>query len=429
MVFVPEENISKEQLLKKNDVLLAMSSGSRDLVGKAAQAEKDFNAAFGAFCGVYRPSSEIDGKYVGLFFQSLSYRQIIRSFSSGIGINNLRREHIENMPFPLAPLEEQRRIVGKIDELLTDLDTGVQTLIKSRTLIIKYRQSVLKSAFEGKITEEWRKRNPNKLESANTLRERLNTRLTKDSQKFQPIHSLNLIELPNTWLWARVGETISIIDYRGRTPPFSEEGIPHLRSANIRNGKIVMENMRYVSQETYRSYMTRGLPQKGDLIFTTEAPMGEVTQIPEFKFSLAQRTMLLRPSELFNPKFLQYQLMSVAFQGRLKGKGTGTTVSGVSSRNFKPIPLALTSLAEQTRIVEEIEKRFSIADSAEMIVDAGLKQATRLRQSILKKAFEGRLVQQDPNDQPAQKLLERISAQKAKAEVSNNKVFKKKVSK
>ena len=167
-------------------------------------------------------------------------------------------------------------------------------------------------------------------------------------------------ELPKGWVLTTVKETIKIIDYRGRTPPYSENGVPHLRSSNIRNRKIVWENLRYVSEETYQAYMTRGLPEKGDVLFTTEAPLGEVALAPEQRFSLAQRMMILRPiKDLLLSKFLLYQIENEDFQRKLSKSGTGTTVTGVSSRNFQPTPIILAPLNEQNRIVEKIEELFS----------------------------------------------------------------------
>jgi type I restriction enzyme S subunit len=210
-------------------------------------------------------------------------------------------------------------------------------------------------------------------------------------------------------------QAIEIIDYRGRTPPYSDEGIPHLRSFNVKQGKITWDGITHVTETTYQEYMTRGLPESGDLLFTTEAPLGEVALAPtDTRFSMAQRLLLLRPlARLLDSKYLMYQLMASDFQASLSFRQTGSTVTGVSSRNLKPLPIRIPPLSEQRAIAEEVEQQLSVIAAADDYFAASLKRAGRLRQSILKEAFSGRLVPQDPTDEPASVLLERIKQERA----------------
>jgi type I restriction enzyme S subunit len=227
--------------------------------------------------------------------------------------------------------------------------------------------------------------------------------------------------LPKGWASTMVQEVIEIIDYRGRTPPFSENGIPHLRSSNVRDGKIIWQDLRYVSEETYQVYMTRGLPEKDDVLFTTEAPLGEVAIAPEQRFSLAQRIMILKPNrKCLLPKFLLYQIQSEVFQRRLKKIGTGTTVAGVSSRNFQPIYLVLAPIKEQQGIVEKIEELFSDLDQGIENLKTAQKQLKVYRQVVLKSAFEGKLTekwreqakQENPDLKTGEELLAEIKAER-----------------
>ena len=228
-------------------------------------------------------------------------------------------------------------------------------------------------------------------------------------------------ELPKGWASTMVQEVIEIIDYRGRTPPFSENGIPHLRSSNVKNGKIIWKDLRYVSSETYQAYMTRGLPEKDDVLFTTEAPLGEVAIAPDQRFSFAQRLMILKPNrKCLLPKFLLYQIQSAVFQRNLKKIGTGTTVAGVSSRNFQPISLVLTPIKEQQRIVEKLEELFSSMNQGSESLKTAQKQLKIYRQVILKWAFEGKLtekwrsqIQQEKLDiKTGEELLAQIKAER-----------------
>lgn len=425
------KELTKRCCPTKGDILISKCG----TIGRVKQVDVDY--PFSIFVGLalikLYEGIFVDG-FLDYLLNSPPVQKAFIKAAPGSTRKTLTLGSIKWIRIPIPPFEEQKRIIVKIEELFTDLNASIEALVKSKALIKKYRKSVLKAAFEGKLTEVWRNKHKTTLEPANSLLEKIKSARVETAnlrvKALPPIDASSLPTLPKVWVWARVGEVIQIIDYRGRTPPYSNEGIPHLRSANIKSGKVVWENLRYVSEGTYLKYMTRGLPGKKDLLFTTEAPLGEVAFAPDCKFSIAQRMMLLRPDQtVFEPEYLKYLIMSSHFQGRLSGKGTGTTVSGVSSRNFKPLELPIPSMPEQLKIIEEIEYHLSISDSAEKIVDTGLKQAERLRQSILKKAFEGRLAPQDPNDEPAKTLLERITSQKAKAEVSNNKVFKKKVSK
>ena len=326
------------------------------------------------------------------------YRFLCRDFVnyashnvSGVNLPRVNFQTLSRFKIPLPPLSEQHRIVAKIEELFTKLDAGINELHKAQSQLKRYRQSVLKAAFEGKLTEAWRAEHQDEIEPA----------------------ILIASDLPAGWMWTTIEEVVQIIDYRGRTPPYSSEGIPHLRSANVRNGNIIWNNLKYVTEETYNKYMTRGLPKRGDLLFTTEAPLGEVAFAPDKKFSLAQRIMLLRPFEdSIKPEFLLYQIQTASFQEKLRISETGSVVKGISSRNFKPFPIIIPPLPEQQAIVSEVESRLSVADEVEKTVMAELKRAEQLRQSILKKAFSGQLVPQDPSDEPASLLLERIKTQK-----------------
>lgn len=137
LVYVPSKRISVKQYIRKDDIIIAMSSGSKDVVGKAAQAKFDFHGAFGAFCGLIRPSDEINKRFVGFFFQSFFYRDTVSRLSIGVNINNLRREHIESLAIPLPPLPTQRKIAGILEEadslrkLRRQADEKMQDLIPS----------------------------------------------------------------------------------------------------------------------------------------------------------------------------------------------------------------------------------------------------------------------------------------------------------
>lgn len=400
------------RLCETSDILIVWDGARCGLVGRGV------SGAIGSTLAKL-VCHELNPSYL-FHFLRLKY-DYINKRPRGVGIPHVDPNIFWNITMPLPPLAEQGRIVSDIDELFTRLDAGVESLTKVKTQLQRYRQAVLKYAFEGKLTEEWRKTHKGEIEPTlikNSHRDIIEKRKNSGKRTYGSLLSPAYEELPaipTNWIWVRFEEVIYVIDYRGRTPPFCSEGIPHLRSSNIRDGKIIWENLKYVSEEIYQKYMVRGFPQQSDLLFTTEAPLGEVTFVPGKKFSIAQRVILLRPNkDLLDAKFLFYQLKSGRFRRRLTGKGTGTTVTGVSYRNLRQIELSIPPLGEQEKIVEEVELLLSMVDEAEKVVNQSLIQSERLRQGILKKAFEGRLVPQDPTDEPAEKLLERIIEEKEK---------------
>ena len=377
-----------------------------------------------------------------IFWMTLSngFLSPLNKIQRGTSYPAVRNSDVFSQIVPLPPENEQIRIVAKIEELFTKLDAGKEELLQAKARLKRYRQSVLKAAMDGKLTENWRKEHGGEIEPASVLLERIlqerreqweeeQLAKYKEQGKTPPKNWRNkykepqtpdtskLSELPEGWVWMTLREVIQIIDYRGRTPPYSSKGIPHLRSANIKNGSIIWNDLKYVTEDTYDKFMTRGLPKQGDLLFTTEAPLGEVAFVPNKKFSLAQRIMILRPSkDIIKSGFLLYQIRAGSFQERLRISETGSVVTGISSRNFKPFPLIIPPLSEQQVIVSEVERRLSVANAVEAVVDAELKRSDTLRQSVLKQAFSGKLVPQDPNDEPAEKLLARIKKEKSKRE-------------
>jgi type I restriction enzyme S subunit len=418
----------KNYLLAEGDLVFARTGAT---VGKSYLIKGNFpEAIFASYLIRIVFKREINKTFVSYFFNSSQYWQQIRKGQLGIGQPNVNGQILSKIELPLPPIAEQNRIVTKIEELFSRLDAGIESLKKVKAQLEYYYQSVLKAAFEGGLTEEWRRAHERDIEPLSGLlgevkSERRSKRDGRVKTSEQEIEN-GLPELPEAWAWERFGNVIDIIDYRGRTPPFCTGGVPHLRSSNIRNGKITWQGLKFISEESYQDYMTRGLPKQGDVLFTTEAPLGGVAFAPNIKFSVAQRVMILRPIEkVLSPGFLLYQIMSDSFQRRLKRRGTGTTVSGISSRNLKPLEVIIAPLIEQRVIVQHIDHCRSIIDRAGLLIDQSEKQLYRLRKQILKKAFEGGLVGQDPQDEPAAVLLDRLEATHVSQKGTSRKVPKK----
>jgi len=316
-------------------------------------------------------------------------------------------QFLEKSSIPLPPLLEQHRIVAKIEELFTKLDAGVEALKKIKTQLKRYRQSVLKSAMEGKLTKKWREEHKHELESAALLLEKIKEerkkKLGKKDMELPPVDTENLPKLPEGWCWTRLGNTTEII--LGQSPPSStynekEDGLPFYQ------GKKEFGYIYPIPQKWCTK--PKKIADKGDVLISVRAPVGP-TNICSEKSCIGRGLAAIRPLSEMKTFFILYLIR--AFEHKLIGKH-GTTFAAITGGHLKEFLIPLSSLPEQHKIVEEIERRFSVADEAEKVVELSLKQAERLRQSLLKKAFEGKLVPQDPTDEPANVLLERIKKEK-----------------
>ena len=151
LVYVPDKYVKYEQMLRLGDIVIAASSGSRAVVGKAAQLRHDWTGSFGAFCFALRPDRGLIKEYIAWFLQTQEYRTRVSELSAGVNINNLKREHIEETTIPLPPITEQRRIVAEIEKQFTRLDASVAALKRVQANLERYRASVLKAACEGAL--------------------------------------------------------------------------------------------------------------------------------------------------------------------------------------------------------------------------------------------------------------------------------------
>ena len=266
------------------------------------------------------------------------------------------------------------------------------------------------------------------------------------------------VPLPVTWQVQCFGNLFLFIDYRGKTPPKTNDGIPLITAKNVRSGVLNREPREFIDEATYSTWMTRGLPQIGDLFFTSEAPLGNVCQNDiEEPFALAQRVICLRPFGKINTRYLMFAIMSNVSQTLIREHSTGLTAKGIKSAKLKLLPIPVPPLEEQYRIATRVDElmalcnqldqaraareatrnRLSRASYARLSVShaenttfrsyarfavdglsaltARADQVKRLRQTILDLAVRGKLVEQDPTDEPASELLKRIAVARTKA--------------
>ena len=225
-------------------------------------------------------------------------------------------------------------------------------------------------------------------------------------------------ELPEGWAWARLETVYNFIDYRGKTPHKSPSGVRLMTASNIRQGYIDYTREEYISEDEYATRLSRGETHHGDLLFTTEAPMGYCAICEMKRCSCGQRVITLQNYGTVGPDnalFCQI-ILSPLFQIQVKDHATGTTAKGIKAAVLKELFLPIPPLAEQRRIVERVNELMPLVEEygeledAREELDAALPG--RLRKSVLQLAVQGGLVPQDPADEPAGVLLERIRGQR-----------------
>ena len=340
-------------------------------------------------------------------------------------------QHLEKSEIPIPPLPEQRAIVAKIEQLFSELDNGIACLKKAEAQLKVYRQAVLKQAFEGELTKAWREQQtslPSAQELLETIKSERELAAKVQGKKLKPVISLShveldtLPELPKGWGWVTVDEISShIVDCLHSTAQFVAKGYYCIDTTCIEDGKINFEKVRFVEQNTYNDRVSRLQPITGDILFAREGTVGTTVIVPDkIDLCLGQRMMMFRPISACQSDFLMCFFQSILFKKQYLPLISGTTSPHLNIRDIVLLKVPYCSPQEQAQIVQEIETRLSVCDNMEATIRESLEKAEALRQSILKKAFEGKLLsdeelqitRNDPEWEPAEKLLERIRTEK-----------------
>ena len=388
--------------------------------------------------GLVFDTSNVDGLYFTYFLSDAVQR--FKYESRGTTINGVTKKQLRELPVLLPPLAEQRRIVAEIETQFTRLDASVAALRRAQANLKRYRASVLKAACEGRLvpTEaELAHSEGRDYEAAGVLLERIlaERRARWESQekrrgKYKELSApdtSSLPELPEGWVWGTVEQLLARSEY-GTSVKCSYEatGFPILRIPNIVAGEIDPTDIKYATQPVKIDSETS--LAKGDVLMCrtngSVRLVGKTAVVhsdlePYHGFASYLLRFRLMETE-FIPKW--FHIYSTSQLGRTFIEQNAASSAGqnnVSLTLIHTMPIPLPPLAEQRRIVADVERRLSVVQQTEATVEASLARAERLRQSILKQAFSGKLEPQDPDDEPASALLERIKAEReAEAEAN-----------
>jgi type I restriction enzyme S subunit len=411
------------------------------------------------------PSNGVFNEFIYYYLKSA--KQLAESKATGTTFKEISGTAFSKLPIPLPPLKEQHRIVAKIEEMFSELDKGIENLKTAREQLKVYRQALLKHAFEGKLTAQWREQNRDKLETAAALLTRIQTereqryqqqlkqwenkspsvpllprgktasaastsstppfekggqggfrggRKPKAPKSLPPLTAEELAELPELpegWGWIKLGElTWSVKDGPHFSPKYAEKGIPFISGGNVRPDGVDFENTKFISNELYEELCKRCKPEIGDVLYTKGGTTG-IARVNTYDvdFNVWVHVAVLKLTAAVKPFYLQHALNSSFCYSQSQKYTHGVGNQDLGLTRMINIVLAICSVEEQEEVIKIVDDRMSIIDQLELTITTTLQQSEALRQSILKKAFSGQLVAQDANDEPAAVLLARIRAE------------------
>lgn len=347
-------------------------------------------------------------------FNSLDWMPYV----SGTTRLKLTQGKMTEVPLPIPPLNEQKRIVAKIEALQARSDAAKEALDAIGPLLEKFRQSVLAAAFRGDLTKKWREQHPD-TEPASKLLERIRAERRRrweeanPRKKYvepEPVDAEGLPELPEGWCWATAAELcITITDGDHQPPPQTESGVAFLVIGNVSGGVVDTTGCRFVDQSYYDGLDDARRPQKGDLLYTVTGSFGIVAPVlTNEPFCVQRHIAILRPNPEIDTGLLGLSLASPGTRKQAVSVATGTAQMTVPLRGLRAFVLPVPPADEAKVLRRTVETALSAvsATGARGVSLAGLLRD--MNQSILAKAFRGELVPQDPNDEPASVLLERI---------------------
>ncbi|OIQ96342.1 type-1 restriction enzyme EcoKI specificity protein [mine drainage metagenome] len=359
-----------------------------------------------------------DYRFIEKYLNSFDYK----GYVSGSTRLKLTQASMRSMPVRLAPYNEQKRIADKLDALLARVDACRDHLDSIPTILKRFRQSVLADATSGKLTEEWRvnqvARMQPQADSGNIVRDSAQTRYavtpTPDSATLHPGY-----EATNAFPLVPFGNLVTSIRGGSNEVPSNQvSDFPILRSSSVRQGVVDFSDVKYLT--SYQSTNVDNYIENGDVLFTrlngSVDYVGNcvaVANITSSKYQYPDRIFRAKLKDIILPAYCMYAFSASDVRREIEKRAKSTAGhKRISIQDVKEIEMRLPSILEQTEIVRRVESLFAYAGRLEARYTAARAQVEKLTPATLAKAFRGELVPQDPNDEPATVLLERIRAQR-----------------
>jgi type I restriction enzyme S subunit len=419
------------KVCRPGDIILCV----RATIGKIAKADREYCLGRGVAA---IESDSIDGDFLRLYLGACVKQ--LGDLGTGSTFKQISKDDLYAFPIAFAPLPEQRRIVAKIEALFEQSRTAHQALDCIPPLLKKFRQSVLAAAFRGDLTGDWREQH-RQVEPAQALLERIRTRRRREweahfraqgrdprKMKYQepmPVDTSNLPGLPEGWVWINMDALISDARYgTSQKCTVRPHGVGVLRIPNVVGGRIDLTDLKFadLNDRELKSLLVR----PGDLLVVrTNGSLdlvGKAALVSDLRSPLAFASYLIQLRPVFDstlPQYLNLVFCSGFVRGPVEEKARSTAGQfNVNLETLRSIRVPLCPADEMRRVVEIADTLWRQADAIEVAVNAAQRRADKLDQSILTRAFSGELVRQDPNDEPASVLLERIRAERPRSNTS-----------
>ncbi|MGE4535349.1 restriction endonuclease subunit S [Halomonas sp.] len=375
-------------------------------------------------CALQSDESFYSQKFLSLALPG--YLKLVNEHTSSVTVKHLSSLTVRDIPLPLPPLNEQRRIVDKIDSLFAQLDHGEATLRDVQKLLARYRQSVLKAAVTGQLTADWRAENADRLESGSDLLESILQARCENWQgrgKYkEPMapDTSGLPELPEVWVWASIDQMVDVFRNGLSKKPVAEKNqYPILRISAVRPMRVTLNDLRYYSPDDTEDVSSYWV-EKGDLLFTRYSGSAQFVGVCG---QMRDPVSVLHPDKLIKLRVVDTpelcrDFLEIAWNAGVTRAHIASNIKttsgqqGIAGRDIKSAPFPLPPADEQVVIAERVWDAFEKIERLQSHCQAELTRSAALRQSTLKDAFAGKLVPQDPDDEPASELLARIRAER-----------------
>ena len=423
------------------DVLLNITGAS---IGRVAVAPGRLaGARVNQHVCIIRATEALDAHFLKLFLNAPSQQRLIMEEEAGATRQALTKEKILNFDIPLPPLNEQRRIVAKLDSLQERSRRARDSLDAVPALLDKLRQSILAAAFRGDLTRDFREKHKD-LEPASKLLQRIRTERRKKWEEAElakltakgkpptddkwkskykepdPVDTTGLPKLPDGWCWASASELADVVDPQPshRTPPEHEGGIPYVGMGDVRNdGVLDLSNARKVSLEVLWEHRERYTIEPGDFIFGKIGTLGAPCRLTApFDYALSANVVLVQPrSQSVNPEWMYLFMLSPQVDALLHEQSRATSQPAFGIKKLRELPVPIPPVLEQEEASRQLSEALAHVLGTRRIAREQSAKLVELDRAILAKAFRGELVPQDPRDEPADVMLARTTASPAPA--------------
>jgi type I restriction enzyme S subunit len=432
---VPGCEISEREVdqykLQQGDILIARTGGT---IGKTFLVSQiPVTAVFASYLIRVQKSSEFYDRYLKFFLESPAYWKQLQEGARGGGQPNVNGQTLGKITVVVPPLAEQHRIVTKVDELMAlcdrleaerneqesrrdrlaaaslhHLNNGANSeafrnyarfylshlprLTTRPEHVQPFRQTILNLAVRGQLIPQDSNAEP--VDTLLSKNDRVRQQIVRTDRRADTDRQVLLAaedkwNIPPSWCWSALADLVLFIDYRGKTPVKTEKGVRLITAKNVKKGFINPSPEEFLSERDYHIWMTRGFPKEGDILFTTEAPMGNAAVVRLSKrFALAQRVICFRPYHAVIPNFLTLQLLAEPFQRILDKTATGLTAKGIKAAKLRRLPVAVPPIAEQHQIVARVDELMTLCSQLEGQLATSQTGTCRLLESVLYHAIK-----------------------------------------